>query len=407
MASMPSWLPVARKYAHERDEEKDLQVSLKHYDRVLSKSASLGDYLSSIQHAHTCLLLHNRLVDIHLARQREKAERARQRGHSAKVAHHLLKIRQIEAKKLAVPAFVHPDYKRLTDTQDVSLAAEGSSALVPTASPQHHSPRHTSPHNSSPHRAHQPQQQQSGAAHEQQAGSSTRRGDDNVLYLLQHQMAAIANMQQQPPQAHLSEQHQQGGTHDLIRRLQHQATTSAPHSTRQASAPPLPPSQPPSDSPVHSRSSPRQTQAPPAYQPPTPHVPVSPVMPLSSPHNHGTTDDRREGAEQKPGQEQEEREGVRSRQDSAYNAGGEGQTANGPVVMLQGERGRSAGETGRETGATSNGTANGYGRKSEVRRSVNGGSPQSGDGGGKEEKEEVGEGQRETTSGPVIMLNAR
>lgn len=385
---------VTRKYPRERDEEKDLRVSLKHYDRILAKSAGLGDYLSSIQHAHTCLLLHNRLVDIHLTRQKDKAEKARQRGYSSKVAHHLLKIRQIEAKKLAVPAFIHPDYKQLTEGQEISLAAEGSSALVPTASPQNHSPAHTSPHNTAPqqqrqHQQQYQQQQQSQKQNQQQSGS--KRADDNVLYLLQHQMAAIsANDQQQ--------QQQPAGTQDIIRRLQHQATLSAPQSTRQSSAPPLQPGQPPSDTP-NPRPSPRQPLPPPAYQPPTHHGPTSPVSPQQSTNSSAeqrrtrTEYGRREGG----GEMVEEREGESSREQNGYNRQGEGQTTSGPVVMLQGERGRSAGEAGRETGAT-----NEHDKRGAV---WNGGSPQS----GKEEKQdrEEGEGQRETTSGPVVMLHAR
>ena len=89
-------------------------------------------------------------------------------------------------------------------------------------------------------------------------------------------------------------------------------------------------------------------------------------------------------------------------EENGYNHEGEGQTNSGPVVMLQAERGRSAGEYGRDTGTSSYDN-----RKGTVWRNGNGaGSPQS----GKEEKleeREEGESRRETTDGPILMLNTR
>ena len=394
MTSLPVW-PTRK---NGQDEEKDLRGSLKHYDRVLAKSASLGDYVSSIQHAHTCLLLHNRLTDIHLARQRDKAERARQRGNSSRVAHHLHKIQQIEAQKLAVPAFVHPDYQKLSDMQDVTLAAEGSSALVPTAAPAAISPTRISPHS---HVAHQQQQQHSSQHATEQFAGTKRDSNDNVLYLLQHQMAAISAMQQRPQQHQQQQSHDQQqptDTQDIIRRLQMQAAT-----TRTPSAPQLASNSPSSDSLVHPRT-PRPP--PPAYQPPTPPVPSSPASPpTSSPHANGRRDDRAASGEPagttgeyEPGTDViEEVEGVAGQAESAYNRQGEGQTSSGPVVMLQAGPGSPAG------GRSPSGTAPpAYDRKGIVWR-TEGRSPLS----GKEEKREEGESQRETTNGPILMLNAR
>ena len=403
---MAAWLANRGANPLPRDEEKDLQISLKHFDRVLVKSAGLGDYLSAIQHAHTCLLLHNRLIDIHSARQKEKAQQARRRNNHSRVAHHLLKIRQIESKRLAVPAFIHPDYKQLSDKQDVTLAAEGSSAFMPTASPASHSPNHASPHNHSPHQPQQQQQSQQQLQHQHEQQSSGKRdSSDNLLYLQPHQMAALSAMQQQrlPQQHHSHSQQQQqaNDTQDIIRQLQHHATN-----TRQPSAPAASSTGfSPSESPKAARPPPRLP--PPAYQPPTPPAPTSPTSPEYSPHRQsngrstggetggtmGTGYDRR--AEDVA--ELDEREGG-EREENGYNREGEGQTRSGPVVMLQPEGSSPQSQRGGGTSTT------GYDRNGVAWKSggaVN--SPQS----GKEEKREGGEGQRETTSGPILMLNAR
>ena len=128
-ASSPSSSPTAS-FPSTEAEERELRSSLRHHSSLLSASARRGELLSTLSEAHTAILCHNRLCDLHRQRQEHKLQQAVQAGRKGSAERHRLKIAAAVSSRIPLPAFVRSEFATLESLrlQHATLTRDGGSS---------------------------------------------------------------------------------------------------------------------------------------------------------------------------------------------------------------------------------------------------------------------------------------